>query len=348
MPAHHANFSDALLLPLAQTGTDGIGAQIGDIAHGLSAPQALGSEAHLVAGVGLVAGLVLWLFGSRVLRPMFALLGAAVGAFLGLVLVPLSGLGPIETGWDVAPSVSPEQIGLLGGAVLGVVLAFTLYRAVMALGSGFVFAGVGLLAGLIYIQRMPDASADAPQPQSQVAGLDSGALDSIDTSALKEASDWLSAHDEGASERSTFDDEGRLDVGAARAKFASAAERSRVFIDKVGDSTRSEWETLSPRQRVVMLGAALVGLATGLLFGMTMPTRSAALMTAMAGSGVAIGCGLMLAESYDVPRDWLLNQRPSTWAILWGVAAAVGLTFQMTVARKSRHHHHDDDEDDDD
>jgi len=331
-------------MPLAQVGAD-LGGQIGDLAAGLSAPQALGSEAHLVAGVGLVAGLVLWLFGSRVLRSMFALLGAAVGAFLGLVLLPLSGLGPVETGWEVVPSVSPEQLGLLGGAVLGVVLAFTLYRAVMALGSGFVFAGVGLLAGLIYIQRMPEAGADAPIPESHAGALDAGTLDSIDTSALREAADWLATHDD-EPDRPTFDESGRLDVGAARAQLASAAERSRVFIDKVGESSRSRWEGLTARQRLVMLGGAIVGLATGLLFGMTMPSRSAALMTAMAGSGIAMGCGLLLAESYDVPRDWLLNQRPSTWAIMWGVAAAVGLTFQMTVARRGRGGDDDDDDDD--
>ena len=136
-------------------------AQIGDLAADMSAAEALGSEARLVAGVGLAAGVILWLFGSRVLRPMFALIGAAAGAFIGLLLLPLTGLEPVETGWEVAPVVSPEQIGLLGGAILGVVLAFTLYRAVMALGSGVVFAGVGLLAGMLYIQRIPDAGAGA-------------------------------------------------------------------------------------------------------------------------------------------------------------------------------------------
>ncbi len=340
---------DTFALTIAQGGTQlgsQLGDQLGEMASGLSAPQALGDEARLVAGVGLVAGMILWLFGSRVLRSMFALLGAALGAFVGLLLLPLTGLAPVETGWEVLPSVSSEQIGLLGGAILGVVLAFTLYRAVMALGSGFVFAAVGLLAGLIYIQQMPDAGADAPQTESQAGAFDVGTLDSIDTSALREANEWLSSKSEGA-DAPTFDEEGRLDVGAARAQLADAAQRSRVFMDKVGESSRSRWEALSARQRIVMLGAGLIGMAAGLLFGMTMPSRSAALMTAMAGSAVALGCGLMLAESYDMPRDWLLDQRPSTWAIGWGVAAAIGLTFQMTVARRGKGGSDDDGDDDD-
>ncbi len=337
---------ETLVIPLAQIGSD-VGDQIGDLAAGLSAPQALGSEASLVAGVGLVAGIILWLFGSRVLRSMFALLGAAAGAFMGLVLLPLTGLEPIETGWDVFPSISTEQIGLLGGAVLGVVLAVTLYRAVMALGTGFVFAAVGLLAGLIYIQRMPAPGADAPPRDNQATAFDAGALDTIDTSALQEASDWLSAQDENTNSP-TFDDEGRLDIGAARAQLVGAAGRSRAFLSKVGESSKASWEGLSARQRAVMFGAALVGMMAGLLFGMTMPTRSAAMMTAMAGSAIALGCGLMLAESYDAPRDWLLGQPPSTWAIMWGVVAAIGLTFQMTVARKGRGGRSDDDDNDDD
>ncbi len=340
-----------LLAQIAQTGADG-----------LSAAQALGSEARVLALAGLMAGLVLWLVGGRVLRPAFGVLGTALGAFLGLVLLPLTGIGPIDTGWDVLSSISPEQLGLVGGGVLGLVLSVSLYRAAMALGAGLVFAGVGALAGLIFIGNMPAPETESPE------GVDSAYLESIDdphevggealpsiedlvtTTALDEARQW--SERQGQSVIDDALDSGEsvgFDVREARASLASAAERSSVFLSKAGQTAKAQWEALEVGQRLALLGSSLAGLAAGLLFGLVAPNRSAALISAMGGSAIVMGCGLMLADSYDVASAALLDQPASTWAIVWGVASALGLTFQIGVlGRRGRRRDHDYDDDDED
>jgi len=348
---------------LSYTPTMPLLAQVAEGVEGLSAAQALGSEARVVAVAGLMAGLVLWLVGGKVLRPAFGVLGTALGAFLGLVLLPLTGMGPIDTNWQVFSTISPEQLGLFAGGLLGLVLSVSLYRAVMALGAGLVFAGVGALAGLIFISNAP-----RPDP-SESEGVDSGYLeqigvatdgaessediptinDLVTTTALEEAREWSESRgqtviDDGldTAERAGFD------VTAAREGLVDAAERSSVFLSRTGETARTQWDALEVRQRLLLLGSSLAGMAAGLLFGLVAPGRSAALISAMGGSAVVMGCSLMLADSYNFSSAALLNQPAPTWAIVWGVASALGLTFQLAVlGRKGRRSSDDDDNDDD-
>eukprot|EP00913_Durusdinium_trenchii_P005968 g5580.t1 len=318
-----------LLAQIAETGSDG-----------LSAAQALGDEARVVALAGLMAGLVLWLVGGRVLRISFGVLGTALGAFLGLVLLPLTGMSPIETGWQVFSTISPEQLGLMAGGILGLVLSVSLYRAAMALGAGLVFAGVGALGGLIFISHAPPKDAATPD------GVDPAYMETIEdtaaegemptledlvtTTALDEARAWTESRGQEAIDESLSGAErAGFNVREARAQLADAAERSSVFISRVSRAAQNQWERLEVGQRLVLLCSVLAGLAAGMLFGLVAPQRSAALISAMGGSAIVIGCGLMLADSYALPSDSLLRQPAPTWAIVWGVASALGLTFQL-------------------
>jgi hypothetical protein len=321
-------------------------AQVAEGVEGLSAAQALGSEARVVALTGLMAGLVLWLVGGRVLRLSFGVLGTALGAFLGVILLPLTGMDPIETGWNSLATISPEQLGLITGGLLGLLLSVALFRAAMAIGSGLVFAGVGALAGLIFI------GASTPSERPDAEGVDQAYLetlgepedsgdapttirDMVTTSALDEARAWTESRGQGAIE-SGLDQAERagFDMSAAKAQLANAAEKSSVFLTKTGQAIEREWTALEVRQRLLLLGSSLAGLAAGLLFGLVAPNRSAALISSMGGSAIVIGCGLMLADSYGVSSHAVLNQPAPTWAIVWGVASALGLVFQVGVSGK--------------
>ncbi|MFI4896226.1 MAG: hypothetical protein ACIARR_00195 [Phycisphaerales bacterium JB059] len=320
-------------------------AQVAEGVEGLSAAQALGSEARVVALAGLMAGLVLWLVGGRVLRLSFGVLGTALGAFLGVILVPLTGMDPIETGWASLPTVSPEQLGLVAGGLLGLLLSVALFRAAMAIGAGLVFAGVGALAGLIFIGAAPAEQIPGEEGVDQAymetidepaeAGESPTIRDMVTTSALDEARAWTESRGQEAiddgldqAERAGFD------MSAARAQLADAAEKSSVFLTKTGRAIEREWSALEVRQRLLLLGSSLAGLAAGLLFGLVAPNRSAALISSMGGSAIVIGCGLMLADSYGASSHAVLDQPAPTWAIVWGVAAAIGLVFQVGVTGK--------------
>lgn len=335
-------------------------AQIAEGAEGLSAAQALGDEARVVALAGLMTGLVLWLVGGRVLRLAFGVLGTALGAFLGLVLLPLTGLAPIETGWETLPTISPEQLGLVGGGLLGLVFSVALFRAVMAIGAGLVFAGVGALAGLIFISHSPVTETETVDGVDQAymetideSSTDDGELPSLEdlvtTTALEEARQWTESRGQEAIDGGldTAESAG-FDVAEARKQLASAAEQSSAFLSKTGKALGEQWDALEVRQRLLLLGSSLAGLAAGLLFGLVAPNRSAALISAMGGSAIVIGCGLMLADSYDLSSHALLNQPAPTWAIIWGVASALGLVFQIGVLGRRGGDDWDGDDDDDD
>src|SRR5688572_30948890 len=81
-----------------------------------------------MAAGALATGLVLWLIGRRVLKPMVVVLFALLGGAVGFVAVPLT---------VMSGSVS-VYVGLLVGAAVGSLLGVMLYRFSMAIGLGLV------------------------------------------------------------------------------------------------------------------------------------------------------------------------------------------------------------------
>ena len=85
-----------------------------------SSVQTLPWIAHAVIGVCLAGGAVLWLAGRRVIKPVFALLGAALGGAVGFLMLP-------EATPSIAGIPSP-YIGLGGGAIIGLMGGIALLR----------------------------------------------------------------------------------------------------------------------------------------------------------------------------------------------------------------------------
>jgi hypothetical protein len=116
-----------------------------DTAHGvLEALQALPIGMHVTIGVGLIAGLMLWLFGRRVIRPVFVVVGMAAGAGIGLLLTPTLGLPAIGP-------LAPPYVGLAAGSVVGLIAAAILFRMTMAVAAAAVLAIAGVLSAGIYL-----------------------------------------------------------------------------------------------------------------------------------------------------------------------------------------------------
>lgn len=311
-----------------------------------------GGEAVLVAG--LVAGLVLWLLGSRVLKPVFAVLGMALGGFAGVVLLPLTGLPAFEAGGF---SIGPGLIGLAIGAILGGLAAAGLFRVMMVISGGLVFAVAGTLAGLVYLQHAPvPKDGGGTQLQQTLEGAGEAASGTADdlrsqtSDAREQVADALRglAEDVAGDEAQTRANEAAdgLLSDEAKEQLRDAAERSRAFIGEVRDAAREAWDARTPRERMVALGSCVAGLLFGLIAGVIFPRRMTALVTAQLGGAVWMFCATSLARTMTgFEPAWSAQ----TWTVLWVGTAVIGLVLQLgVIGRRGGGDDDEDDEDDDD
>ena len=309
-----------------------------------------GGEAVLVAG--LVAGVVLWLLGSKVLKPVFAVLGMALGGFAGVVLLPLTGLPSLELG---GVAIGPGIIGLAIGAILGGLAAAGLFRVIMVISGGLVFAVAGTLGGLVYLQHAPLPEGDAGPVASTLEDAGEAASGTMDD--LRAQTDATRDQVAGAlhdlAEGVAGDEAHRRADEAAdsllseetKAQLKDAGERSKAFIGEVRDTAKQAWDKRTPRERMVVLGSCVAGLLFGLIAGVIFPTRMTALVTALLGGAVWMFCGTTIARTMTgFEPAWSAQ----TWTVLWVGTAVIGLVLQLGVIGKHHHHHHHDDDDDDD
>jgi hypothetical protein len=134
--------------------------------------QALPPVIHILAGLGLVGGIVFWVLGRKLLRPGFAFLGAVAGGFVGFFLFPT--LAPA----DVFGAPSP-YVGLAAGGCLGLVAGIVLYRFAVAIvtGGALAMAGVLVAATALHfgpVQNAPSMVADGPAKAAEQAKTEQG------------------------------------------------------------------------------------------------------------------------------------------------------------------------------
>ena len=265
-------------------------------------------EIHTMAAIALGAGLVLWLMGSRVVKPIFAILGLVIGSAMGFIVVPV--FGP-----DQLWGIQSPYIGLGAGAIIGLVGAVIMFRFTIAVASAGVFATASVFGASIYLSHV-----DAQQT-AEALGVDQRHVDTARSLAESEllmegvrvagdeASDAITGGD--AEPRTPLAATVRDLIGALRAELGEA------------------WRSVPPLDRLVLVGAAAVGGALGLLFGLSMPRRSAALVTALFGSAVALGGVGYFAGSFSLPGREALLASPTRWVVVWGLLAVAGFMFQI-------------------
>src|SRR5262249_48063365 len=124
---------DDLLGPVSQT-----------VEHLRSLPWA----AHGLAGIALLAGLILWLIGRRVLKPIIVIIFALAGGGAGLLLSPLVG----------AAGGVGVYTGTVVGLALGAVIGLVLYRFSMAVGLGAVLGIAAPLTAAVVLSGVHPTS----------------------------------------------------------------------------------------------------------------------------------------------------------------------------------------------
>ena len=272
--------------------------------------QTLPQGGTVPLAVALVAGIILWLFGAKLVKPVFLLLGLAAGGFVGAILLPMTGIPPFDL---ASITLSPGVTGVLIGGVIGALVALALFRVVITMTAALAFAAAGLMGALVFLHFNPAPPPETPpdqtaaqsdsQSDTQPDGSAPDPLDSIDRDAAERTVDAFNA----SRDAPLLDDETKQDL-------LDAAERSRAFLRTAADAIGDELESRTMREKTIAFASMFGGLALGLLVGVTMPNRTAALVTALLGAAIWMSAALALltARTGEIP-DALDRS-----AIVWG------------------------------
>jgi len=251
---------------------------------------------HAPAVVGLITGMILLLAGGRLLKPAVMLIGAAAGSLAGGLFIPALTTNQLG-GVDSLP------IGLSVGAIGGLFLAAMLFRFAMAAGAAAAFAGLALLATGVYLAT-------------------SGELKTSLREDITSTEIVLAAHrysNEVAAPLLTKD------------QATPVAVATRVF-EQAGHDLSDLWNRSPGKARASLAGAGAIAGMIGLVTGLLMPRRAAAIVTGLIGAGVAIISLTWLAWSLNLPgREWL-SHGPTGWLLIWIAVAAAGIWCQHSGA----------------
>ncbi|MEO0482580.1 MAG: hypothetical protein AAF138_03070 [Planctomycetota bacterium] len=313
---------------------DGVGREIADAVPRLI--EAWPIETIAIPAVVLVAGLALWLAGAKLIRPVFAVLGLALGAGAGYLIVP-------QFGWETIFGVSSPLIGLAAGGLIGLIGAFMLYRLAMGLSGGAALALVAALAAGAYLRANPtpdpggDLSSELAESRpAQELLFDGVPLDNqfLDSDQINEIGEGIREHLDGKRPENAF-------------------EEARAVLDQFALWAKDLWNDLPTRDRFVLLTAAIGAFTIGLAFGLAAPKKAAAIVSAPFGASVWLSAGLWLLWVFKFNLAERVGANPALSLVTLGVISAIGIFIQLGGRGKKKRdrdddRNRDDDEEDDD
>lgn len=297
----------------------------------LGAQQSLPEGGTVPLAVALIAGIVLWLFGAKLVKPVFFVFGFAIGGFVGATVLPLTGLPPIEIG---SITLTPGITGLIAGAIIGSLIALAMFRIVITMTAAFAFAVAGLLGAMVFLHFNPTPTDPNAIDESSLALSET--IDDTNERVFEDALNREAANRaiDALNDQST--DDPFIDSDTKQ-ELLDAAERSRAFVQRSVNKVNRQLESMPARDKMIAFSSMFAGLALGLLVGVTMPTRTAALVTALLGSAVWIGAGVALLTANNGTLPEFLHRSAVVWAAAWIVITLVGLVVQLGFLRKPKH-----------
>ena len=281
-------------------------------------PLPWGAEA--IAAAGLIAGLLLWLWGRKLVKPLYALVFGVGAGLIGFT-------GPAMVGLNVDPNLLMVAL-----ALFGVIVGLIIFRITMGITLGVVL-GFAVATGAVLAMgaqgEAVKAAETAPIPGEESiyregAGIDQDLGSEEVHRNLDELAAGLSATPEDTSAASA---EGPTD---AQRIALSASRQVRAFMLELLDEVGLWWESIPIRLRVGALGGWLMGFALGLLLGMAKPTIVAGFASAFVGAAIWLPSGAYLAHWIDLPGSGLLPRSAGVWASVWVVVSCVGAGIQWT------------------
>lgn len=279
--------------------------------------------------VALVAGLILWAFGRKVVKPIFATLGGVTGGALGFFIAPTTGVH------DVAGFPTP-YIGLGLGALLGIAAGIALFRFAMAVSGGAVLAIAGIVGSVVYLHQapVPPESGTSPATQPESTPPEEPAPEEPPAEAPAVPPSETPPEVEGNADAPP-------ETAAQQAEriARTAAERTLAFLKELGNELSLRFQAYPTRARFIIVAAGLAGAAFGVLAGLIMPRRSAGAITALLGAAVWIPSLFWQLQKLEAPgHTFLASLGPASWAGVWLGASLLGIAIQWSGlgARKAK------------
>lgn len=253
----------------------------------------LPSVANVLAFTGLVIGLLLVLFGRKLVRTAHAVTGLIVGALLGFVLSN----GFDDNGVWIAWSI--------GGAAIGLVLSLVLFRLWVGVSLAIVLGVMMPVLVLLWSHTSPPATVEV------------GSDDAVQSlrDATRDVANPLTREDVQLPE---LTDEMK--------------ERLAALPEAQWQAVTEWWADLADSDRQAALLALGAGLVLGLIFGLIKPHLGAALQAALVGSVLLTLSGqhvltLMVGDDTNLPRG------PRMFVVVVGLITILGVLVQWTILR---------------
>ncbi len=300
--------------------------------NALDSIRSLPWAAHGIAAAALITGLILWLHGRRLLKPMIVVVFALGGAASGFAVLPLT---------PIADSVS-TQVGLVLGGVVGAVAGLLLFRFAMAISLGLVLAVMAPVMCVAVTDLRAETSASEPLTKEELL-LRGVAVESDESISrelarrgekLRESARDAAARavdlNAPATDSTTQDRESDDKSGGTTTEqmVRAAAPRVRAFIGSVWEEVRMQWNELPSRVRVMLVGSASLGLGLGVILGLLLPKWTSGGVTAMLGSAIWLPAGvwLLAAAGLSISDRW--HPSATQWLVVWAIVAGAGTLIQ--------------------
>ncbi len=270
-------------------------------------------EAILVGAI-VVTGLVLWISGTRMLKPAVVLTGVLVGALFGSTLAAGLKLPDLK-------GVPAPYAGLALGGLLGLGLALALFRLAVA---GIAGVGLGLCAAVM-AALFVGVGRPTGQPNGQPAEPDEH------LARVREQLSSLSFEDFSQVRSKLADHVESRSTPTAEVVPASL----RTISTELEDQLAARWANLGSEPRLAMLCGATLGVIFGGLYGLLSPRRGGAMVTAMIGAALWLGGAYWFTDRYAPTlaqspwASWTLA-RPAAWAVLWIMLGLIGYAAQRS------------------
>jgi len=245
---------------------------------------------------------------------------AGAGLVVGVALL-LAGRKLMRTGMILAAAVLGGVFGFYAGPSVGLAVDPNILLAVgLALGA---IAGVLLYRATVGVTVMLLLAAAGPLIAAGVMRLSAASDLAASTGESARAAVALSEEDAAAGPPESLD-----------AAAEEAWKRVRAFAGSVRDRAGEEWGELERREKSILLGSSMLGAALGLFLGAMYPKRSAAVMSAFLGAGLALPSAAWLVEVYVPAAAGRLPKQAVVWLAVWAGLSVVGVAVQWTSGKK--------------
>lgn len=275
----------------------------------------------LMAGIAILTGLFMLVFGRRVLRIGLGVIGASAGGLCGNFLCSLLTTPP--------PPLAAILIGAFIGFGLGLLFWKLTITSLMAASCGVLAGGlcsIILLNG--WIEIVPPTEFDSTRMPAQVAvTVDEPSSEQRSTPSLEDRLAEATRDHSLAMAENAWD---QVNTGLDQLT-TEMSRTTQAALMQSGDL----WNQLTSIQKQYVVIASVLGAVFGILLSVGARRCSGALVTAMAGSGLVILGGLMLTEIiYPTGGAVLKAMDPGVWVLGWLSLALCGGLISWQFERR--------------